>query len=45
MGYGAEEAASGLRLSLGPWHRAADLEALPQALERARQEVAAAAAV
>jgi cysteine desulfurase len=40
MGYGAEEAASGLRLSLGPWHRAADLEALPQALERARQEVA-----
>jgi cysteine desulfurase len=42
MGYGAEEAASGLRLSLGPWHRAADLEALPRALERARQEVAAA---
>jgi cysteine desulfurase len=41
MGYGAEEAASGLRLSLGPWHRAADLEALPQALEQARQEVAA----
>jgi cysteine desulfurase len=45
MGYGPEEAASGLRLSLGPWHRAADLEALPQALERARQEVAAAAAL
>lgn len=45
MGYGPEEAASGLRLSLGPWHRAADLEALPQALERARQEVAAAAAI
>jgi cysteine desulfurase len=43
MGYGSEEAASGLRLSLGPWHRAADLEALPQALDRARQEVAAAA--
>lgn len=42
MGYGADEAASGLRLSLGPWHRAIDLEALPQALERARQEVAAA---
>jgi len=42
MGYGAEEAASGLRLSLGPWHRAADLEALPAALERARQEVAGA---
>jgi len=41
MGYGSEEAASGLRFSLGPWHRAADLEALPQALERARQEVAA----
>ena len=41
MGYGAEEAASGLRLSLGPWHRAADLEALPEALERARREVAA----
>ena len=45
MGYEPAEAASGLRLSLGPWHRAADLEALPQALERARQEVAAAAAV
>jgi cysteine desulfurase len=45
MGYGPAEAASGLRLSLGPWHRAADLEALPQALERARQEVAAAAAI
>ena len=45
MGYEPEEAASGLRLSLGPWHRAADLEALPQALERARQEVAAAAAL
>jgi cysteine desulfurase len=45
MGYGPEEAASGLRLSLGPWHRAADLEALPQALDRARQEVAAAAAI
>ena len=45
MGYGPAEAASGLRLSLGPWHRAADLEALPQALERARQEVAAAAAL
>jgi len=42
MGYGAEEAASGLRISLGPWHRAADLEALTEALERARQEVAAA---
>jgi len=42
MGYGAEEAASGLRLSLGPWHRSADLEALPRALERARQELAAA---
>jgi len=42
MGYGADEAASGLRLSLGPWHRATDLEALPEALERARQEVAAA---
>ena len=45
MGYEPAEAASGLRLSLGPWHRAADLEALPQALERARQEVAAAAAI
>ena len=45
MGYWPEEAASGLRLSLGPWHRAADLEALPQALERARQEVAAAAPI
>jgi cysteine desulfurase len=45
MGYEPAEAASGLRLSLGPWHRAADLEALPQALDRARQEVAAAAAI
>lgn len=42
MGYEPAEAASGLRLSLGPWHRAADLEGLPEALERARQQVAAA---
>jgi cysteine desulfurase len=41
LGYGAPEASSGLRLSLGPWLQAADLEALPAALERARQVVAA----
>ena len=33
LGYGEADAASGLRISLGPWHRAADLEALVQALQ------------
>ena len=35
LGYGEADAASGLRISLGPWHRAADLEALVQALQTA----------
>lgn len=35
LGYGEDEAASGLRISLGPWHRAADFEALVQALQMA----------
>ena len=35
LGYGEVDAASGLRISLGPWHRAADLEALVQALQMA----------
>jgi cysteine desulfurase len=35
MGYGDAEAASGLRLSLGPWLQAPDLDAVPAALARA----------
>jgi len=35
LGYGEADAASGLRISIGPWHRAADLEALVQALQMA----------
>ena len=35
LGFGEADAASGLRISLGPWHRAADLEALVQALQMA----------
>jgi len=35
LGYGEADAASGLRISLGPWHRAADLEALVRALQMA----------
>jgi cysteine desulfurase len=41
MGYGEVEAATGLRLSLGPWHSEPDLEGVPAALERARQRVMA----
>jgi cysteine desulfurase len=41
MGYGEAEAASGLRLSLGPWLEPADLAGVPAALERARQRLAA----
>ena len=41
MGYGPEEAASGLRLSLGPWLEPADLAAVPELLQRARQRLAA----
>ena len=36
MGYGAAAAASGLRLSLGPWHDSTLLDTFPPALERAR---------
>lgn len=36
MGYGPAAAASGLRVSLGPWHGAELLEQFPAALERAR---------
>jgi len=36
MGYADAEAASGVRLSLGPWLTAADLEGVPAALEQAR---------
>lgn len=42
MGYSPEEAASGLRLSLGPWLTPADLDGLAAALEEARRSVAAA---
>ena len=41
MGYGAKEARSGLRLSLGPWLAPGDLDGVPQALERARADVEA----
>lgn len=42
MGYSPEEAASGLRISLGPWLSPADLAGLPTALEEALRSVAAA---
>jgi cysteine desulfurase len=41
MGFGETEAATGLRLSLGPWLTATDLQGVPEALERARQRVMA----
>lgn len=41
MGYDEHEAATGLRLSLGHWLTAAELEGVPPALERARQRVMA----
>lgn len=41
MGYGAERAASGLRLSLGPWLQPADLALVPDALARAQAELEA----
>jgi len=43
MGFAAPEAASGLRISLGRWNFAEDLERFPAALERARQRQAASA--
>ena len=41
MGYDEHEAATGLRLSLGHWLSAVELEGVPPALERARQRVMA----
>ena len=41
LGHPDPVAASGLRLSLGPWLGAADLEGVPAALERGRQRVLA----
>ncbi len=39
MGYGPAEAASGVRISLGPWLSTADLAGLPAALEQARRSI------
>jgi len=39
MGFSAAEAAGGLRISLGPWVTREALEAFPDALQQARQEV------
>lgn len=39
MGYDPELAASGLRLSLGPWLDSNQLDAVPVRFERARQAV------
>jgi cysteine desulfurase len=39
MGYDQAEAASGLRLSLGPWLKPEDLSGVPAALARARQRL------
>jgi cysteine desulfurase len=39
MGYDGAEAASGLRLSLGPWLSPDDLQGVPAALERARHRL------
>jgi cysteine desulfurase len=41
MGFDAATAASGIRLSLGDWHAASDLFAVPEALMRARMELSA----
>ncbi|MCP9815418.1 cysteine desulfurase [Synechococcus sp. GreenBA-s] len=41
MGYPDGEAASGLRISLGPWLTGADLEGVPGAVERGRLRVIA----
>jgi hypothetical protein len=43
MGYADAEASSGIRLSLGSWLCAADLEGVPAALEQARLRLHAAA--
>jgi cysteine desulfurase len=39
MGFGEREAASGLRLSLGPWLKPEDLERFPDDLDSARREL------
>ena len=39
MGYSEAEAASGLRLSLGPWLKPVDLEPFPDDLDSARREL------
>ena len=39
LGHDAAVAGSGLRISLGSWHRDADLEELPAALQRARSRL------
>jgi cysteine desulfurase len=41
MGYAPGKAASGLRLSLGPWLSVSDLALVPAALERARRKLLA----
>ena len=41
MGYPDPIAASGLRISLGPWHTAGDLEGVPGAVERGKLRVIA----
>ena len=41
LGFSEAQAASGLRLSLGPWLTPADLAGVPAALQRARQRLAA----
>ena len=41
MGYPDPIAASGLRISLGPWHTARDLEGVPGAVERGKLRVIA----
>jgi cysteine desulfurase len=41
MGFSEAEAGSGLRLTVGPWLRAADLSGMAPALEQARQRLAA----
>jgi cysteine desulfurase len=39
MGYGEAEAASGLRISLGPWVRPEDLVAVPEQLDQVRRQL------
>ncbi len=39
MGFGPQQAASGLRISLGPWLREQDLTRFPEAFERARRHL------